>query len=244
MKILFIICLMVSTAFAESPKMFFPVGKDGAKNSYKNNKAKCETLENHKCFDISGKNPAFYDVKSVLKDDLSKPIYKANYNSGSCDDADDCIQKTSSAESCETGDSYMWKENSLLPGFTYYCTRILGYEQKSEVELVLNESKKQAYEAEIQTKKALQDKIEKKYKDMSFGKRIIALVAISSDAKKLKSGQRKKLADDFESIKRLLESGSIKAARDALQGISPDGILVTEADKTSIMNEMDAYLAQ
>lgn len=242
--LIFIFCFLFCLgSFAEN---WFPVGKEGVETVYMK-KSKCEQAEGQSCFDVTNKDPRYHVVETQTVDDLSNPIMKAPYNTGSCDDGVDCSEKISEAQSndpCDEGDHYTTEENDVLPGFTYYCTGIQGYEQIQKDVLVEDTDAKASVLAADQAKAESAQKLQAKLKDMQFGQMVIAKFSIKSDEKGLSSSQRAQLANDFETIKRLLEAGSIQAARDTIAGISPDGTLVTSEDKTELLSEIDAYLAQ
>jgi len=244
MKLLIIaISLLTLNAFAV--ENWFPVSKSGAKTVYMK-KADCEATEGQACFDITGKDIRYHDIQTVQVDDETNPIWKAPYKSASCDDQEDCMAKIATAtqdDPCDSGDTYKSEKNAVLPGYTYYCTKLEGYAQINVQSLVENSTNKAAVEAADAAETTLNSQLAAKYKDMAFGKRVIALFTLKSDAKSLSSTQRAQLANDFETIKRLLEAGSIQAARDTMASITPDGTLVTAQDKTDVLAELDSYLA-
>ena len=242
MKYIILILLFSVNCFAANN--WFPVGKAGAKTTYVK-KQKCEQVEGQSCYDISEKDIRYWEVQTVNVDDTSNPIMKAAYNSGSCNDPEDCSTKMGDAmvsSPCDSGDNYTYKQNELMPGYTYYCTRLLGYEQIAIETLVENASLKSTVQAADAAKAAEESAIQGKLKDMDYGKLVIAKMGLKSDGKGLSPGQRKQLIDDYESVFRLLRAGSINAARDTINGMTPDGTRVTTQDKTDILTELDAYL--
>lgn len=246
MKLVILFLMFFSTvAFAEAPKNWFPVGKSGATTIYAM-KAKCEAVEGQSCFDITGKDPRYHTVQTVQVDDMSKPIWKAPYNSGACDDALDCAAKIGAAQSsdpCDSGDAYKYEENKLLPGWTYFCSKLLGYEQIETQSLVEDAGLKTSIQA-ADTAKAQQAAAEDAvFKNMAFGKRLKAKIAVINLTRGLTEVQVKDFVDTFESINRLLDAGAIQTARSNINGLVPDEVLLRQVDKDKILAEIDAYLA-
>lgn len=99
----------------------------------------------------------------------------------------------------------------------------------------------EAREAKAQAEKVIQKKLER----IEFGKRIIALISISNDAKELSSESLIALMSDphIQMIKGLLETGAIQTARDAIAmyQVSEESVF-TEEDRTLLLNELDAFL--
>lgn len=238
MKLLtmFLILIFSSTALSS----YFPVGKEGAKKSY-NTKQLCEQLEGQDCFQTFGKDLRYHEVKTVEKDDTTKPIFATPYSVQVCDSDQDCRAKME-ATTCTEGDILEIVENTILPGKKVQCKNLIGYEKKTSKELVENELLKTQVLSEDTAKKALAVKVAQKQKDMNFGRDVKALFSVKADAKNLSLAQRTEMANEFEVVQRLLDSGSIQAARDTINGLVPDGSKVTAQDKTDLLQMLDDYL--
>jgi hypothetical protein len=73
-----------------------------------------------------------------------------------------------------------------------------------------------------------------------FGRRLIAMMSIRNDAKGLTVGQNATLMSTFSAINAALLNGSIDTAKSEIQSVTPDGTLVTQADKDAILSEITA----
>lgn len=79
-------------------------------------------------------------------------------------------------------------------------------------------------------------------KRIEFGKRLIAIMSIRNDAKNLTTPQIIQLVTDFSDINTAWANGSIATSRALVDAITPDGTILTTADKTAILAEIDANL--
>jgi len=68
-------------------------------------------------------------------------------------------------------------------------------------------------------------------------------MSIRNDAKNLNGAQIVQLVQDFGSINQAWLNGSIATSRVLVDAITPDGTILTNADKTAILAEIDANLA-
>lgn len=84
--------------------------------------------------------------------------------------------------------------------------------------------------------------IAQKLRNMEFGKRILAIVAIRNDSKNLQPADVVSLSNTYAPIQALLLNGSIATAKAQIEAITPDGTLVTQADLDAILAEINAYL--
>ena len=242
MKRLVFVWVLVLTFNAKG--MWFPVGKSGANVNYAK-KSVCEKLENHECFDISGKDVRYHEVKSVQVDDKTKPIWKPKYNVVSCGTDQECVEKMAELggnSHCNSGDEIKYSKNTLMPGFSIYCTKVTGYEKKTVKKLVENASAKAAVQSADAAKAQEQAALEQAMKHQSFGKKMQAYIAVRNRQKSLTVPQVKQMTDTYGPIQSLLLSGSIETAKAQIQAITPDGTLVTQADKDAVLAEINAYL--
>lgn len=79
-------------------------------------------------------------------------------------------------------------------------------------------------------------------KKISFGQLLIGKIANRNDVKGLTLGQYQTLSAQLTPIQNLLSSGSLDTAKMAVQAITADGTIITEADKTFAINEIDTFL--
>jgi hypothetical protein len=222
--------------------MFFPVGKDGANTSYVS-KQKCEEIEKTTCLDITGKNLAFYESREIETDDLERPIYKEAYRAESCSTEAKCreIIGKLSKDHCykDEADYSVYKKNDVLPGFTLYCTGIKRYEKKTTWDLVLDEDKKQAHEVKL----AEEESIKIQYEKMNFGRRIIALIYVQNEQKKMSQKQIGIFMETFGVILVNLRIGYLERARHKISEAKTNK-LFTKENKERLLSEIDEYLKQ
>ena len=243
MKYIMLIAFFISTqAFGG----FYPVGKEGASKNY-SVKDRCEEVENQKCFNITGKNLEYWEIKTIETDDLENPIYKEKYKVVACADATDCSNKVSLITDvkahCNEGgkDIILFTENKLMPGWSYYCTSITGYPKLEVKQLVENPEKKKAYEDAQAAAKVKADSLAKVQAAISFGQSLKNEIYLINASKNLSGPQIKAFVEEFQAIDRLLSVGAIDTAKGDIQAI-PVGPLVSAEEKQIILDKINAFL--
>ena len=73
---------------------------------------------------------------------------------------------------------------------------------------------------------------------------MIAYIGARNMAKSLTTAQVKTVVETYSTIQALLASGSIATAKVEIEAVTPDGTLITQADKDAILAEVNAYLGQ
>lgn len=225
---------------------YYPVGKGGI-NSGSSSIEMCKEKSGQDCYDISGKNLEYWELKDTQVDDLSKPLYKTRYKLTTCSDELDCSEKLGKLDDpstyCDGDDSISTSKNSGgLPGWSFYCTSIIGYEKKTEKKLVLNEEKKAAYEAKAKKEQEDAENRAAVAAAMSFGTSIKVEMNLVNAKKNLTAQQIQDYVDQFAGITRLLDAGAISAARSRIALIEA-GTSVTAEEKAYILKKMDDFLA-
>lgn len=243
MKFIIISLLFSANAFAQS---YYPVGKSGDNRTVYGKKSDCESKESWPCEDIGGKDLRYWDETTVQVDDVSNPIYKAEYNVEACDIEVDCMEKLSAKTDCtnDPADAPTLRENTLMPGWSVVCTQVTGYEQKDKVILIENAAVKSSLLAADAAKIAQQDGLSQAKAARKFGESILDMMAVKNVEKSLSKGQIKQVVQDYELVRQLLVSGAVATARDEIAAMVPDGARVTQADKDDILAALDAYLGQ
>jgi len=102
----------------------------------------------------------------------------------------------------------------------------------------------EAHASAIAADKAKAAGIELALKAAVGGKRIVAYMNALNAAKSLTTEQVKTLLQntDINLIKSMLESGSLLTAKAEIEAYTPDGTLITAADKTAILAELNSLL--
>lgn len=242
MKLFILILIFANQSFAI--ENWAPIGKSGDLPRY-TKKHDCERIEARDCFEISKKDPRFHEVETQTVDDMAKPIYKPKYNLESCSSPEDCQSKMASVgASCSNGDYANYEKNQVMPGYSIFCMGISGYEQKTIKVLVENSALKASVLAADAEKKTLETQISTMSKHIAFGNRMIALIGARNVSKNLTTAQVKQVVESYSTIQSLLSSGSLLTAKAEIEAITPDGTLITQADKDAILGELNAYLGQ
>ena len=73
---------------------------------------------------------------------------------------------------------------------------------------------------------------------------MIAFVAARIRAKSLSLADTKLVLSDYDSVISLLRAGSIPHAKTEVEGLTPDGTRISQADKDALLAEINAYLGQ
>lgn len=117
----------------------------------------------------------------------------------------------------------------------------IGEDEPSDYDLVdgaavLNDSKKTGRLAASAAEVALQARVSK----FTKAQRVIALIGLRNEAKNLTSDQVVSVLTTYQSILLMLLSLSIPTARAMVVAAAVDGTIMTEADRTAILAEIDA----
>ena len=240
MKLIFLIVTLFSlNCFAGNWR-----NADDPKTSRSYNK-ESQCLKDHtSCVDFEKKVLDYHDVVTTEVDDTTKPIYKPKYNLKSCADTQSC-QEAMSAEPedyCQAGDMRAYEKNTVMPGYSYFCYGISGYEKKQVKNIVLNTTKKATYDSEQTQKAAEKQAFDKLSSDANFGAKMIGFVGLRLRAKNLNRAQTKQVMKDYEALIGLLRVGSIVHAKEEVDSITPDGTLISADDKAALLAEINAYL--
>ena len=182
-----------------------------------------EKCESEPCHCVDKINPYFAElVDNEVVDYISK------LNEMSCSDIADCDAKFETA-SCDAFYEKI-KNYDLLQ---VYCVKnIMKIEGKKLVE---SPSKKAAYEAAQASKKQLEIELLMVQKARNCGSRAINVMSLRNVKKGLSKEQRKQILTIYEDIKNMLDVGSLDNAKDAINSATADGILITESDKSSMI---------
>ena len=223
---------------------WFPVGKGGATTVYVD-KAKCEQVEGAVCYNITGKDLRYHELQTAEVDDLSKPIWKTRYNVESCASVQECTDQLNQ-KVCddEPGDGGQYAENSLMPGYSSFCTRLLGYEKKNETTLVLNETTQASVIAADLAAQTEGDAVAQIKRAMDCGKTVKAVMAIRNVQKGLTPAQVTQFIQAYATVSALLDAGALVTAKAEVEALTPDGTLTTAADKTAIVAQLNKCLGQ
>lgn len=204
----------------------------------------CVAQKAEQCIDV-GEEPAvveegFVSLEDVFEDDLSSPIWEAKSEVEACEGEEDCRLKLVS-KFCEQE-----KKSFISEDFTeVYCTQIVGYNQKvGSKKLVINTAgwnqlkQERAQKAQAQ---AIKNQV-KSLRECLAG--VIDTLVIRNASKGLTKPQVKQMVQAYQPIMALLQSASGATARDEILAVNADGLLVTEADKTALVLEIDKCLGQ
>jgi hypothetical protein len=107
-------------------------------------------------------------------------------------------------------------------------------EQNGELVIVEDADKIAAQNAEVE--------IALRIKRIAFGQRLIAIMSIRNDAKNLTPAEIVQLVTNFSDINTAWLNGSILTSRSLVNALTPDEDILTSADKTAILAEIDANL--
>jgi len=184
---------------------------------------KCESKPEEKCFCVDSVDP----YTSELVDNIVLD-YIAKSSEITCSDELDCDAKFIEI-SCSLDEEKI-KNYDLL---SVYCAKpIYKIEGKKLIE---NPSKKAAYEAAQASKKQLEIELLMVQKARNCGSRAINVMSLRNAKKGLSKEQRKQILTIYEDIKNMLDVGSLDNAKDAINSATADGILITESDKSSMI---------
>lgn len=193
------------------------------------------------CQDIGDQPLETYEVYTYEVDDESKPIYLAKQQIELCTNIADCNFKFLTF-ACLDESHFAVKNFDTLE---IYCTKRIGFEKKSMKSIRQSQSLLNAYNTQKTIKLAneLQEqRLQEKLKLIDAGKRVIALLNLRNESKNLTTAQVAQLITTFASIKSVLETGSLLTAKGLISQVIPDGIIITDADKSALIAELDKFI--
>lgn len=117
-----------------------------------------------------------------------------------------------------------------------YCVEVVGKEMVIDVAV---KTQKDAQKAQA---KALEDAIQIAQNLRQCGERVVALMLVRNQPKNLTTAQVKSLVATYSPIKELLESGSLVSAKEEINAVAADGLLVTNGDKAALTAEINKCL--
>jgi hypothetical protein len=200
--------------------------------------AKCESAPEEKCHCVDAVNPYISElVDNIVLDYVAKleveSCTKAEFNEAQ-PEANlyaDCDAKFA-AKSCAEGTAI--NNYDLLE---VYCAKdVMKLDGKKLVE---NAAKKAAYEAAQAAKAAQEAAMEIASKSQECGKTTLALMLVRNASKGLSNAQKVQLVESTDMISKLLQLGSLDAAKGLIQSATADGTIITEGDKTALAAHID-----
>lgn len=201
-------------------------------------KAECESREAEFCVDL-GNNPVkVFESYLNPEDDLSKSLYEAASNVTACASHEACSALLASL--CLPTHEALYRV--IEGGFEAYCTRLVGYEQKDVKRIRISEVKALLWEAEkvlLAQQAALAAADAQASKAMECGKSAQRLLLIRNAPKALSTAQVKSLVAATASMKALLDTGSLNSAQEEIAAFTADGVIITEADKTALIQHIN-----
>lgn len=215
--------------------------KSGSVEAY-SLKSDCERISQEKCYDLESYPSSVFSEATILVDDYSKPIYDQK-DTQSCSNETECTAKFVALVCSEN----LYQKIKNIDLLQVYCVKLAGYEKKEEKIISLDPNKVSAWESQkaIEAQKATKEaQINSAEKRMASGRRVIALMLVRNSAKGLTKPQVAQMNSLYSSIKNLLETGSLETAKEAIQAITPDGTIVTNADKEDLVNEIDKEIVK
>lgn len=209
--------------------------KSGSVEAY-SLKSDCERISGEECFDLGDNPSSVFSEVDVEVDDTSKPLYSKS-EIQSCASIGECDQIHSS-KTCSNELETSIKNYELLE---VYCSRFLGYEKKLEKTIQLDSQKLSAWqsqEANKATERAREMAIQTALKRIECGKRVIGLLVVRNASKTLTTAQIGQINTVYAPIKGLIDTGSLVTAKEQMQAITPDGLLITTEDKNDLIQEI------
>lgn len=197
---------------------FLPIsklGKDTTGISLQSSKAKCESLSGEECLNISetGNYPylELQEFQEVEENSVSCLT--------GCDEAFEALE-------CEEG---FEKRKGMI---SVYCYKAILEK------VVVDETKKAAYDAAQAVKEQDAAAMALVMANMECGKKAVARMTLINSTKSFDEAQVASFVSTYSDIKQLLETGALGTAIQAIQAVTADGTIVTEADKTALVDQI------
>lgn len=238
MKILLLLSFLSFTTFAGN--FVSPQIVDAVKPQAYELEAECERVEQEHCVDIANNPVKIYESYINPEDDLNKPIYEAPSNVTPCASAIACSDLLPNL--CASTHMAVYK--ALENGFEAYCTKISGYQKKDVKRIRISAAKDALWQAEkliLAQKAAFAAADAQAQKAMDCGKSTQRLLLIRNAQKSpaLTTTQIKALVALSAPMKSLLDTGSLNSAQEEIASFVADGVVITEADKTALIQHIN-----
>lgn len=238
MKILLLLSFLSFSAFSEnfvSPRIV-----DAVLPQAYQMEQECKRVEQEHCVDIANNPVKIYESYINPEDDLNKPIYEAPSNVTACASIIACSELLPNLCALD----YMAIYKAVEVGFEAYCTKVSGYEQKDVKRIRISAAKDALWQAEkliIAQKAAYAAADAQAQKSMDCGKSAQRLLLIRNAQKSpaLDTTQIKALVALSSPMKALLDTGSLISAQEEIAGFVADGVVITEADKTALIQHIN-----
>lgn len=181
----------------------------------------CKRVSGEECFDV-GSNPSKIYSEIYLK-----------AGTESCADEADCQAKLE-AKSCDAN----WSAIKNLDLLEVYCTKAT---------MAVDEAKEDAYQAEqaaaaVAASQAAGIAAVNKIGKCAEGVIDLMVLRNSQKSPALTTAQVKQFVSTFAPIQNLLLARSLVSAKEEVQAIEPDGVLVTASDKAAVIAAIDVCL--
>jgi len=220
MKYLFLILITTQTMASN----WMPISKIQALSSEAHQLEESCAKSGEQCLDV-GDEPQIVKLGFVsLEDNFTKTEVEV------CLDEVDC-QAKHEAKVCLDGVSI--KNLDLLE---VYCSRF------SHKSLVKNLTAFNAYKATQAQAQALSAGLAQATAAMDCGKRVQALLLVRNSPKGLTKPQVKALVLAYKDIKNLLDTGSLASAKEEIEAITADGVIITSGDKAALIAQINSCL--
>jgi hypothetical protein len=221
MKLLIII-LLVSLSSLASTWMPVSVIQSKGSTSYAL-EADCLTSSGEQCLDL-GQDPEMVKLGFATVENDWGPESEVE----TCDDEISC--QASLQEKVCPGSLQKFIDANYTK---VYCIELIGKKLIKDIS---------GWQSHLSQQSALNGAIRKATFLRECGGRVMSLMLVRNQPKQLTTVQVKDLVATYASIKGLLESGSLVSAKEEIQAVAADGVLVTEADKEALSKEIDSCL--
>lgn len=197
-------------------------------------KSDCERISQEKCYELGNYPSSVYSRGQMEVDDYTKPQYTKSQIEPCKDQAECDLIFTSKI--CPSDRTLIKNYDQLQ----VYCSKLVGYEKKSEDTIILDQAKVQTYESQKAASQAIaqgEAYIQLALKKIDCGERVIALMVVRNIPKGLTPTQIAQMSVIYAPIKGLLETASLVTAKEFILAAEADGVLITEADKVTLAAE-------
>ena len=197
---------------------------------------RCEKSYSESCVKIPfDYNHNYHILIDEMIDDVSSPVYTKT-NVELCTDEADCLTKESEKECLDGEIVIRVAENTEV-----YCSKFIRYNQIASGNKIVIEDvdKKAVYESTEALIEADEMAMLAANESLKCGKKVIARMLLLNSLKDLTKAQVKQFVKGYGDIKDLLETGSLESAREDIVASVPDGTVLTDQDKTIIIQELD-----
>lgn len=196
----------------------------------------CQEKEGEQCFKVPNDSGecGIFKIVDILQDDLSNPVWATRSMVEPCSDETDCKARHE-AKQCVDGRTSYYSIDDLQ----VWCNKIIGYNKiVTGKEIQIDEALKTQKDAQKAAKTQIEAVIAQGEKARKDCQRVLDLIGGFNLLSGASQGNIDSMVETFALAKQHLQDGRPGRAKEAIQAIPVDGVIVTEQMKGLALEQL------